>query len=185
VSHQGLALSQQLSHPVGAHDAWVSHHMTYHLTHHMTSLVIHHMTGMWHITWLITWPLDLEKKSPSTCSTKSRKTKKNVLWDKSSQHACIVCHCNSFQCLVYCNGATSSACHNSIMQAHSITFFAIATYSLQHHCCDCTCHACHAMSNHALHFFHIFTPSYVLIYIILYSHYNAKTWFLIIKCVSK
>jgi hypothetical protein len=76
VSHQGLVLSQQLSHQVGACDVWVSLHVTCHLTHHMTSPMIHHMTCTWHIMWLITWPLDLEKESQSTCNAKSRKTKK-------------------------------------------------------------------------------------------------------------
>jgi hypothetical protein len=75
VSHQGLAVSQRLSHQVGARDAWVSHHVTYHLTHHLTSPMIHHMTCTWLITWLITWPLDLENKSQSTCSAKIKKIK--------------------------------------------------------------------------------------------------------------
>jgi hypothetical protein len=85
VSHQGLALSQQLSHPIGAHDVGVSHHVTCHLTHHMTSLMIHHMICMWHITWLITWPVDLEKENQKYMHCKIRKNEKNILWDKSSQ----------------------------------------------------------------------------------------------------
>jgi hypothetical protein len=82
VSHQGLALSQQLSHQVGARDAWVSHHVTCHLTHHMTSLMIHHMTCMWHITWLITWLFGLRKENK--LHAVQRWKMKNVPWDKSS-----------------------------------------------------------------------------------------------------
>jgi hypothetical protein len=84
VSHQGLALSQWLSHPVGACDALVSHHVICHLTCHMTSPMIHHMTCTWHIMWLITWPLDLEKEHQVHAARKSRKTKKNVPWGRSS-----------------------------------------------------------------------------------------------------
>jgi hypothetical protein len=68
VSHQGLALSQLLSHQVGACDACVSHHMICHLTHHMTSLMIHHMTD--HLTF------GLRKRKAKYMQSKIKKSEK-------------------------------------------------------------------------------------------------------------
>jgi hypothetical protein len=43
--------------------------------HHMTSPMVHHMTCTWHLMWLITWPLDLEKKtSYMHCKGEKQKT---------------------------------------------------------------------------------------------------------------